>query len=162
MLLPRPIPYRELIVVDDGSTDDSRRKVETLAAADARVRYIYQENGPARQGRNAGIAMARGGLVVFDQMTCGYPRCWSNNALLDSSKADLVLVISITWIRKAVTRRNGRTRLRQPRGKEGFIRLLKLNYIPIFTVLAQKQRILDAGCFRESTALQLGKTLTCG
>jgi len=56
----------ELIVVDDGSTDDTRHVVEELASTDARpVRYVFQENQGPAAARNAGIDLARGRYVAF-------------------------------------------------------------------------------------------------
>jgi glycosyltransferase involved in cell wall biosynthesis len=53
----------EVIVVDDGSTDDTR----SVAAGftDARVRYVYQENRGLSAARNTGIRHARGPLLTF-------------------------------------------------------------------------------------------------
>ncbi|MFL6334930.1 MAG: glycosyltransferase family 2 protein [Pyrinomonadaceae bacterium] len=55
----------ECIVVDDGSTDDTRAVVEAYAAGDPRVRYVRQEN--ARQGaaRNNGIRHSSGAYFQF-------------------------------------------------------------------------------------------------
>ena len=54
----------ELIIVDDGSTDNTRDVVE--AFEDPRIRYIYTENwgGPARP-RNIGIDLANGEHIAF-------------------------------------------------------------------------------------------------
>lgn len=52
----------ELIVVDDGSTDDTRA---VLAAYGNRVRVVPQANGGLSSARNAGILAARGSLVAF-------------------------------------------------------------------------------------------------
>lgn len=46
----------ELIVVDDGSTDDTPQRVRRLAADDARVRLIEQVNGGVAAARNRGFA----------------------------------------------------------------------------------------------------------
>jgi glycosyltransferase involved in cell wall biosynthesis len=53
---------REVIVVDDGSTDDTRKR---LAAYGDRVRYLYQENRGLAAARNAGIRAARGEYVAL-------------------------------------------------------------------------------------------------
>ncbi len=53
---------REVIVVDDGSTDDTR---DRLAPFDGRIRYIHQENRGLSAARNTGIQAARGALVAF-------------------------------------------------------------------------------------------------
>ncbi|MCI6850792.1 MAG: glycosyltransferase family 2 protein [Clostridiales bacterium] len=53
----------ELIVVDDGSTDNTKEIVESYT--DARVRYIYQENAGACAARNRGIDEAIGEYIAF-------------------------------------------------------------------------------------------------
>lgn len=55
----RPI---EVVVVDDGSTDDTRSLVEGFAPE---VRYIYQPNGGLAAARNTGLAAARGEFIAF-------------------------------------------------------------------------------------------------
>jgi glycosyltransferase involved in cell wall biosynthesis len=53
----------ELIVVDDGSDDNTR---DVLAAfRDPRIRYFYQENRGAPAALNAGLRLARGAYVAF-------------------------------------------------------------------------------------------------
>ncbi|TQL52518.1 bifunctional glycosyltransferase/CDP-glycerol:glycerophosphate glycerophosphotransferase, partial [Ornithinicoccus hortensis] len=57
----------ELIVVDDGSTDDSVATVKRLAARDRRVRYLStggDGRGPGR-ARNLGVAAAKGRFLAF-------------------------------------------------------------------------------------------------
>ena len=55
----------EIICIDDGSTDNSWRLLEDLAAVDGRIRLIRQENAGAAATRNRGIREARGKYVVF-------------------------------------------------------------------------------------------------
>src|SRR5512133_802692 len=55
----------ECLVVDDGSTDETRAVVEGLAAADPRVRYLHQRNQGLSAARNTGIREARGELLQF-------------------------------------------------------------------------------------------------
>lgn len=54
----------EIIVVDDGSTDDTAA-VARAYAADARVRYIHQPNAGLSAARNTGIRNARGRYLTF-------------------------------------------------------------------------------------------------
>lgn len=53
----------ELIIVDDGSTDNTQEVVESIK--DDRIRYIYQENAGACVARNHGINEARGEYIAF-------------------------------------------------------------------------------------------------
>ena len=58
-------PDFELIVTDDGSTDDTQEKADACAAGDKRIRVIHQENGGVCKARNAGLDAARGEYIVF-------------------------------------------------------------------------------------------------
>ncbi len=55
----------ELLLVDDGSTDDSGAVCDRLAAKDARIRVIHQPNSGAGAARNAGIDAATGQFLFF-------------------------------------------------------------------------------------------------
>ena len=58
-------PDLEIIVVDDGSTDDSGEVVERIAATDPRIQVIHRRNGGASAARNSGLALAGGAYVGF-------------------------------------------------------------------------------------------------
>jgi glycosyltransferase involved in cell wall biosynthesis len=55
----------ELIVVDDGSTDDTRAVVEGIEAFDDRVRYVSLPRSGVSAARNAGIRAASGTYLAF-------------------------------------------------------------------------------------------------
>lgn len=55
----------EIILVDDGSTDESPILCDNLAKTDARIRVIHQKNGGLSVARNEGLAVATGDYVVF-------------------------------------------------------------------------------------------------
>lgn len=55
----------EVIVVDDGSPDDTGRIAASYAARDPRVRCVTQPNRGLARARNAGLAEANGTYVVF-------------------------------------------------------------------------------------------------
>ncbi len=55
----------ELIVIDDGSTDDTASGVIRLAHGDARIRYFHWANQGLAAARNWGIEVARGAFVTF-------------------------------------------------------------------------------------------------
>lgn len=55
----------EIVIVDDGSKDNTREVVENAFGNDERVRYHLQENAGAQAARNKGTELARGELVVY-------------------------------------------------------------------------------------------------
>lgn len=55
----------ELLLVDDGSTDDSYRIIQEYAETDCRIRYFHQENAGVSSARNYGLREAKGKWVAF-------------------------------------------------------------------------------------------------
>ena len=55
----------EIIVVDDGSTDEGARVCAELMETDARIRLCRQENRGVSAARNHGIQAATGEYVFF-------------------------------------------------------------------------------------------------
>ena len=55
----------EIIIVDDGSTDDSACICEKYASSDSRIKVIHQDNRGLSGARNTGLAHATGDLVSF-------------------------------------------------------------------------------------------------
>ena len=55
----------EVIVVDDGSTDDTLKVAQSYAEKDNRIRVCHQENRGVSSARNYGIREARGKYLVF-------------------------------------------------------------------------------------------------
>jgi glycosyltransferase involved in cell wall biosynthesis len=55
----------ELILVDDGSTDDSLRICEAYAFRDARIRVFHQQNAGVSAARNFGVEQAQGDWLCY-------------------------------------------------------------------------------------------------
>ena len=55
----------EVILIDDGSQDNSPALCDALAQHDARIRVIHQENQGVSAARNTGIAHATGEYIAF-------------------------------------------------------------------------------------------------
>lgn len=55
----------ELILVDDGSTDDSLRICKSYSKSDSRIYVIHTENGGASKARNIGLKNAVGKWISF-------------------------------------------------------------------------------------------------
>jgi glycosyltransferase involved in cell wall biosynthesis len=61
-VLAQTLSPHEVIVVDDGSTDETAR---VLARFGERIRVVYQKNQGVATARNAGVAHATGDLFAF-------------------------------------------------------------------------------------------------
>lgn len=55
----------EMIVVDDGSTDDSADIIKDIAINDSRIKLIQKENGGSASARNVGLQYAEGDYIQF-------------------------------------------------------------------------------------------------
>ncbi|HWI25916.1 MAG TPA: glycosyltransferase family A protein [Stellaceae bacterium] len=60
--LTQSLPACELIVVDDGSTDDSRKVISSYRK---RLTAVYKDHGGEASALNAGYALAKGTIIVF-------------------------------------------------------------------------------------------------
>jgi len=63
--LAPPITSFEVVLVDDGSTDDTVGWVRANQQQLPHVRLIQQEHGGPAEGRNRGVEQARGDVIVF-------------------------------------------------------------------------------------------------
>lgn len=64
-LLRQSLGDFEAIVIDDGSRDASRARVQAVIAGDPRFRLIVQDNAGLSAARNAGLRAARGQFIAF-------------------------------------------------------------------------------------------------
>lgn len=55
----------EIILVDDGSTDQSGKICDAYAAMDARIQVIHKKNGGLSSARNSGMRIAKGEYMGF-------------------------------------------------------------------------------------------------
>lgn len=55
----------ELIIIDDGSTDNTADVVNQYSKLDNRIRYVQQPNGGAARARNKGLSLTKGEFIIF-------------------------------------------------------------------------------------------------
>src|SRR5262249_16296254 len=55
----------ECLIIDDGSTDDTRAAVAPILDADPRFRYVFQANQGLSGARNTGLREAKGDFIQF-------------------------------------------------------------------------------------------------
>jgi glycosyltransferase involved in cell wall biosynthesis len=79
----------EIILVDDGSPDNSPQMCDAWAEKDSRIKVIHKENGGASTARNRGLEVATGDYFGFvDSDDFIHPMMFEKmmNALLNSTK----------------------------------------------------------------------------
>ena len=79
LALEFPVGERELIVVDNGSSD---RTASILSAFGERVRVVRAETRGPAAARNAGIRVARGDFIAFTDADCQVDSQWLSHLLL--------------------------------------------------------------------------------
>jgi glycosyltransferase involved in cell wall biosynthesis len=142
----------ELIIIDDGSTDDSKEMVASHLS-DERVRYIYQENRGFSAAVNRGIKEGRGTLVGF----IGQDDLWVHNKLelqvkYLSEHKDVDLVHSNYCSIDSEGRILSMRDVKIPNGltkKEVIERLFLNNFIGFETVLVKRKCFDEVGFFDE-------------
>ena len=55
----------EIVLVDDGSTDESGKICDSYAERDARIKVIHKQNQGVSSARNTGLDVATGRWICF-------------------------------------------------------------------------------------------------
>ena len=58
-------PFLEIILVDDGSTDESGKICDSYAEKDTRIKGIHKQNQGVSLARNTGLDVATGQWICF-------------------------------------------------------------------------------------------------
>lgn len=96
----------ELVVVNDGSTDDSGRLLERAAAEDARVRVLQQPNAGIVGALNAGLALCRAPWIArMDADDVAAPDRLARQWERLQAEPDLVLLGAAVWMTDPAGRR---------------------------------------------------------
>jgi len=92
-----PADY-EIVVVDDGSTDDTPAVIQSISAPPDRFRFFRQENTGPAAARNRGVLEARGDIILFTGDDCLPDRTLVQEHLKAHDQAGDVGVIGlVTW-----------------------------------------------------------------
>ena len=74
----------EVVVVDDGSTDDTRMLVAGLAAGDPRLILVSRPRGGKARALNRAVGQSRSCVCLITDADCRVPASWVAGSLVNS------------------------------------------------------------------------------
>lgn len=147
----------ELIIVDDGSTDNTAKIVSNYVVLDTRIKYICQENQKQGIARNNGLKLSKGKFIAF----LDSDDIWVADKLeiqlkcIEENRSDLVFSAGFVFSKDiSVPDYEYNTILGELQGDNGFKSLLRRNFIPILSVLVTRQALIGVGGFDHRPEIQ--------
>ena len=64
-ILAQTMNETEILIIDDGSTDDSGKIADQYAEKDSRITVIHKRNGGLSEARNTGVDAASADYIMF-------------------------------------------------------------------------------------------------
>jgi glycosyltransferase involved in cell wall biosynthesis len=150
-VLAQTITDFELLIIDDGSKDATREAVAPFLA-DARVRYVRQDNAGQARATNKGIELARGRFIAF----CDADDLWTADKLaLQLPAFEQGENVGVVYARKRNIGADG-LELASPQDDPSMPRpsgtitreLFFTNFIPYGTAIVRKECFVKVGAFR--------------
>jgi len=146
-LLAQTVPALEILVVDDGSHDDTRRRVARYGAG---VTYIHKTNGGKPSAVNLALQRARGDWVwIFDDDDIALPQANALRlaALATQPDAGFVYAGHLVWTEGTERSPAACRPHRPPPPLPGafFFELMRSCYWHLGTALVRRELMLDLG-----------------
>jgi glycosyltransferase involved in cell wall biosynthesis len=146
-VLSQEYPAYELIVVDDGSTDNTPDVLDTYGD---RITVIRQKSRGVSAARNRGVQGAAGSLIAFlDSDDLWLPGKLATQAAFFQARPDaLICQTEETWVRNG-RRVNPKNRHKKPSG-DIFMPSLELCLVSPSAVMMRRELFEEMGGFDES------------
>lgn len=147
----------ELLVVNDGSVDNTKDIVNDFCKRDERIKYFYQQNGKQGKARNLAIRFTQGEFIAF----LDADDVWISNKLetqlqeLQEKDVDLVFSDCIMFVNSILSSKklmnSGKGYYKGETAVKDF---LEGNKIPILTVLMKADPLKKVNGFIEKLCIQ--------
>lgn len=138
----------EIVVVDDGSTDDSWDVIQREAALDRRIVTLRQANAGQASAKNAGIRASRGQFVGF----CDADDLWKPNKLEVQLKAFTSQDIGVVYTDADHMNEKGEyLGSSDMKSVNGWVleKMFVRNFVPFGTALIRRDALVECGVFDE-------------
>lgn len=146
----------EVIVVDDGSTDDTPERIKPFLERDGRIRYIRKSNGGQASAKNTGVWHSRGEFLAFlDADDLWQPEKLQKQIELFKDKS-----IGVVFSRMEFIDEQGRELISSP--PAGYLTpragkvtdyLLFDNFVPFSSSIVRRECLENHGVFDEALAM---------
>lgn len=159
-VLAQSHPVDEIIVIDDGSSDDTETRVNAIAQKTDKLSYIKQHNQGPSVARNHGIELANGDWIAFLDADDRWPK---NKIALQIAALQREPSLQLIAGDMAETDQQGNVQVESVLAKhqllEPFKRLagrplnnaltalVNKNFIPTGTVLVKRSALIETGSF---------------
>jgi GT2 family glycosyltransferase len=146
-VLSQDLAPREIIVVDDGSSDDTR---ELMSSRFPQCQYVHQQNRGVSSARNRGIKAASGEWLAFldsdDEWLPG--KLTAQSSLLENQPGHLLCHTEEIWIRNG--RRVNAMKKHRKSGGRIFRNCLPLCVISPSAAMIHRSLLTEVGTFDEA------------
>jgi teichuronic acid biosynthesis glycosyltransferase TuaG len=143
----------ELIIVDDGSTDETAKIVMGYASANNKIKYYYKENERQAIARNYGTERAMGEVIAF----LDADDVWLNTRLEVGIRHFNTCVYDLFFSDSYYSKNDNRMTVELDKrmgvkdyiyeGNNALKRFLESNRVPTLTVLVKKSILIESGGF---------------
>lgn len=135
----------EIIVLDDGSKDDTGRIVKAMQEKDPRIKYFYQENQGLSQARNRLVELSGGEFLAFlDHDDEWLPQKTEKQLQVFGKDKTMGLVFSDFY--RARDGKNIGTSFKERKPSRGYVffkYLFSDNFVPLITAMVPKNILLE-------------------
>ena len=142
----------ELIIIDDGSTDQTAAIVRKFQQTDSRISYYYQCNTKQAAARNNGVAKAKGEWIAY----LDADDLWLKNKLEKQLTTASLSAATVIYTGGYIFDYQNNSKIPYPteygplKGEEMYRKLFIANIVPILSVIIKKDLVQKIGQQDES------------
>jgi teichuronic acid biosynthesis glycosyltransferase TuaG len=149
----------ELIIINDGSTDETSAIIRKFNEKDSRIQVINQRNSKQGAARNAGMAVAEGAWIAFldaDDEWLPQKLAYQYKIIQENSKYNVISTSGYTKFNQETVAAHYHLALKPGcyEGKEMYALEMFNNYLPILSIVFERKLIDKIGLFDERPDVQ--------